>query len=111
MKKLILEAEEDTDIDDIRRMKVRVVPDENSEGNFCNVVVPVLSHEVRAMIDNMLFMSSYDHKSMLEDRVPPACVQDFRATALRLTRENESNFYHLWSLEGISQATLSTSRS
>ena len=95
MKKLILEpeAEEDKDIDDIRRMKVRApVPDENSEGNFCNVDVPVLSHEVRAMI----FMSSYGHKSMLEDRVPPACIQDFRTTALRLARENESNFYHLW---------------
>lgn len=97
MKKLILEAEDDKDVDDIRRMKVRVpVPDELNEGNFSNVDVPLLSHEVRAMIDNMLFMSTYGHKSMFEDRVPQACIQDFRTTALRLARENESNFYLLW---------------
>ena len=98
MKKLILEAEDDKDIDDIRRMKVRVpVPDEHNEGNFCNVDVPIISHEVRAMIDNMLFMGAYGHKSMFEsNRTRPAFRAAFAAYSLKIAIDEVDDFFESW---------------
>ena len=48
------------------------------------------------MIDNMLFVACYGHKVMFEDRVPQSSILSFRSVALKMARENESNFYHLW---------------
>jgi hypothetical protein len=71
MKKLILDAKTAKDVEDIRKMTVKVsIPDEHNEGEFFTREVPLLSTEVRAMIDNMLFLACYGHKVMFEDRVP-----------------------------------------
>ena len=68
MKTLILEARTAEDIENIRRTKVRVpVADEHNEGEFTYTDLPLLSTEVRAMIDNMLSVSCYGHKVMFED--------------------------------------------
>jgi hypothetical protein len=99
MKKLILDAKtpEDVDSEEIRKTTVVVsIPDEHSEGEFRTTEVPLLSTEVRAMIDNMLFVACYGHKVMFEDRVPQSSILAFRSVALKMARENESNFYHLW---------------
>ncbi len=83
MKTLILEARTAEDIEAIRRTKVRVpVPDEHNEGEFTYTELPLLSTEVRAMIDNMLSVSCYGHKVMFEDRVPQASMLAFRSCAM-----------------------------
>jgi hypothetical protein len=99
MKKVILDAKTDADVDAIRKMKVKVaIPDDGDDGEFVTVEVPLLSHDVRAMIDNMIFVSCYGHtgKKMFEDRVPRETIVAFRSCAYNNAREQESGFYHLW---------------
>ena len=97
MKKLILEAKTAEDIEEIRRLRVRVaMPDEQNEGEFVAIDVPMLSNEVWAMIDNMLFLACYGHKGMFEDRVSQSSILAFRSCALKNARDNESEFFHLW---------------
>ena len=96
-KKVILDAKTAEDVDAIQKMKVKFsIPDEANEGDFVSVQVPLLSNEIRCMIDNMLFVACYGHKVMFEDRVPQSCILSFRAVALKNARDNESNFYFLW---------------
>jgi hypothetical protein len=97
MKKLILEAKTAEDVDAIRDTKVKVaIPDEDDSGEYTTVEVPLLSHDVRAMIDNMIFVACYGHKKMFEARVPRESIVAFRNTALNCAKEQESNFYRLW---------------
>jgi hypothetical protein len=97
MKKVILEAKTAEDVDAIRDTKVKVaIPDEGNDGEFTTVEVPLLSHDVRAMIDNMIFVGCYGHKKMFEARVPRDSIVAFRNTALNCAKEQESNFYRLW---------------
>jgi hypothetical protein len=97
MKKEILEAETAADIDALRQHKVRVpVPDQFNEGTFITAEIPLLSPEVRAMIDNMLYVSCYGHKAMFEDRVPPASIIAFRTCALKIACDKESEFFNSW---------------
>ena len=97
MKKQILDAKTDEDVEEIRNTKVRVaIPDEGNDGEFTTVEVPLLSHDVRAMIDNIIFVACYGHKKMFEERVPRDTRVAFRITALNSAKEQESNFYRLW---------------
>lgn len=97
MKKVILDAKTDKDVDEISKMRVRVaIPDDHDDGEFTTVEVPLLSHDVRAMIDNIIFVACYGHKKMFEDRVPRDTNVAFRSTSLACAKEQESNFYRLW---------------
>ncbi len=87
MKNVILEAKTAQDVDAIRKMLVKVsIPDKKNEGEFIVGQVPLLSDDVRAMIDNMLFVACYGHKEMFEDRVPQTTMLAFRNVALRNSR-------------------------
>ncbi len=80
MKKLILDAKTVEDVEDIRKMTVKVtIPDEQNEGEFSTREVPLLSTEVLVMIDNMHFLACYGHKVMFEDRVPQSSILAFRS--------------------------------
>jgi hypothetical protein len=69
MKKIILDAKTAEDVEDIRKMTVKVsIPDEENEGEFKTKDVPLLSTALWAMMDNMLFLACYGHKVMFEDR-------------------------------------------
>jgi hypothetical protein len=97
MKKVILDAKTDSDVDAIRKMRVKVaIPDMHDDGEFTTVEVPLLSHDVRAMIDNMIFVACYGHKKMFEARVPLETRVAFRSSALNCAKEQEGGFYHLW---------------
>ncbi len=77
MKKVILEVKTDAEVDAIRKMQVKVaIPDDNSEGKFMNVQIPLLSYDVRAMIDNMIFLACNGHKKMFEGRVPQQTIDN-----------------------------------
>ncbi len=60
--------------------------------------VPLISSEIRAMIDKMLYLSCYDHKDMFEDRVPPASRLRviFANLALKIAREKGNDFFASW---------------
>jgi hypothetical protein len=97
MKKTILDAKTDEDVDEIRKMRVKVaIPDDGNDGEFTNVEVPLLRQDVRAMIDNIIFVAWYRHKKMFEARVPRDTIVAFRSTAFTCAKEQESNFYRLW---------------
>ena len=97
LKKLILEAKTEKDVDAIRKMRVVLpVPDEQNEGEFINVDQPLLSINFRSMIDNMLFIGCYGHKQMHEDRVPEHSILAFKNAAVKIAREQEDSFYYLW---------------
>ena len=97
MKKVILDAKTDKDVDEISKMRVRVaIPDDHDDGEFTTVEVPLLSHDVRAMINNIIFVACYGHKKMFEARVPLDTSVAFRSTSLACAKEQESNFYRLW---------------
>jgi hypothetical protein len=97
MKKVILDAKTDEDVDEISKMRVRVaIPDDHDDGEFTTVEVPLLSHDVRAMIDNIIFVSCYGHKKMFEERVPRETIVAFRSCALKCAKEQEKSFYYLW---------------
>ena len=72
------------------------VPDEHNEGEFINMETPLLSTNFHAMIDNMLFVGCYGHKTMFEDRVPQFSILSFRNAAVKIAREQEDSFYYLW---------------
>ena len=85
LKRLILEAKTSKDIEAIRKMRATLpVPDEHNEGEFINMETPLLSTNFRAIIDNMLFVGCYGHKTMFEDRVPQASNLAFRNVAVRI---------------------------
>ena len=97
MKKVILDAKTDQDVDEISKMRVRVaIPDDHDDGEFTTVEVPLLSHDVRAMIDNIIFVSCYGHKKMFEARVPAETRVAFRSAAFNCAKEQEGSFYYLW---------------
>ena len=56
------------DIDTLRAEKVRLVDLDN--GEIVVLEERLISPQIRAMIDNICYMSVYGHRSMLESRLP-----------------------------------------
>ena len=95
LKNEILQAGTDDAIDELRAKRVTVfLRDEENE--LVTKEIPLISPAIRAMIDNILFVSVYGHKTMWEARTRPA----FRATVLaqiaKEAKDNEDAFYDSW---------------
>jgi hypothetical protein len=77
-------------------MKTKIlVPYE--DGNIHTDEVPLVSPELRAMVDNMLFLSAYGHKTMFEsNRTRPAFRAPFAAYSLKFAIEKVDEFYSSW---------------
>ena len=56
----------------------------------------LISPQIRAMIDNVCYMSVYGHQSMLESRLPLSRISGFAKYALKAARDNEADFYESW---------------
>ena len=56
----------------------------------------LISPQIRAMIDNICYMSVYGHRSMLESRLPLSRISGFADYALKAARDNEADFYESW---------------
>jgi hypothetical protein len=94
LSKKIEDAKTAADIDALRQERIRLVDLDNGE-----VVVrdeQLISPQIRAMIDNICFMSVYGHRSMLEARLPPGKILGFADYALKAARDNEAVFYESW---------------
>ena len=91
----IMQAGTDDAIDELRAKRV-VVFLRDGENELVAKEIPLISPAIRALIDNILFVSIYGHKSMWEARTRPA----FRATVLaqiaKEAKDNEDAFYDSW---------------
>ncbi len=76
------------EIDEIGAMKVKVVV-ADEDGNYNSVEVTFVSPELRAMVDNMCFVSAYGHKTMFKsNRTRPAFRAAFAACSLKVAIDN-----------------------
>ncbi len=91
--KQILEASTPEAIDALRTKTVRVVVQEGTE--FLNVEVPLISAEIRAMVDNICYMSVYGHRTMFE-KISPSRRAAFYEYSVKMARDCENEFYESW---------------
>ncbi len=93
---MYLQAQTSEEIDAVAQMKLKIqVLDEDL--NYVTKEIPYVSAEVRAMVDNMLFLSAYGHKSMFEsDRTRQEFRKAFTEYSLQAAIDNESKFYSSW---------------
>ena len=81
---------------DIRGLKAKV-PVADEDGNYHTTEVPLIGPQIRAMIDNMLFMGAYGHKSMFEsNRTRPAFRAAFAAYSLKIAIDKVDDFFESW---------------
>ena len=105
---MYLQAQTSEEIDAVSRMKLKVlVLDEDL--NYVTNEVPYVSAEIRAMVDNMLFLSAYGHKSMFEsDRTRQEFRKAFAQYSLQAANDNEAIFYSSWKEYRVSNPTVHT---
>ena len=105
---MYLQAQTSEEIDAVSRMKLKVsVLDEDL--NYVTKEVPYISAEVRAMVDNMLFMSAYGHKSMFEsDRTRQEFRKAFAQYSLQAAIDHEAQFYSSWKEYRVNNPTVHT---
>jgi hypothetical protein len=93
MSKLILEANTPGEIDDLRAMTIKVNDYDTTKE------VPMISSEIRAIIDNTLFLGAYGHRSRFEATaggVPVANRTAFYEVSMKLAEEKIDEFYDSW---------------
>ncbi len=92
--KEILEATTPVEIDTLCNRTVRMV--RYIDGEFITESEPFISPELRAIIDNILFMSVFVHKTLIEQRVLQLRRAAFEKVALEVAQNNENEFYDAW---------------
>ena len=90
----ILKAQTPAEIDELRMKKIKMDVMDGDE--FITKEVSFISPELRAMVDNIIFMSVYGHNSLFEQRVSVGRRTAFREYALKAARDNEDEFYASW---------------
>ena len=92
--KEIAEASTAAEIQALRTMAVKVV--RYTDGEYVTESAPLISTELRAIVDNILFMSVYGHKTLFEQRVSPQRRAAFQKMAHDVAENNEDEFYEAW---------------
>jgi hypothetical protein len=92
--KKIEDAKTAAHIDALREERIRLV--DLLDGEIVVRDEQLISPQIRAMIDNICYMSVYGHRSMLEARLPPSKILGFTDYALKTARDNEAAFYESW---------------
>uniref|UniRef100_A0A7S0MVG4 Uncharacterized protein n=1 Tax=Cryptomonas curvata TaxID=233186 RepID=A0A7S0MVG4_9CRYP len=91
--KEIVEANKPEEIDNLRLRKVKVVSHDGND--FTAQEIPLISDDMRAMIDNICYMGVYCHKTMFE-RLSVTRRTAFREHTLKMARDFEDEFYTSW---------------
>ncbi len=87
-----MQADSPEEIAEVREMKMKV-PVAEEDGNIHTHEVSLVSPELRSMVDNMLSMSAYGHKSMFEsNQTRPAFRAAFAAYSLKVAIERLDEF-------------------
>ena len=92
--KEIAEASTAAEIQALRSFDVKVV--RYTDGEYVTESAPLISTELRAIVDNILFMSVYGHKTLFEQRVSPQRRAAFQKMAHDVAENNEDEFYEAW---------------
>ncbi len=94
---MYLQAQTPAEIDEIRDMTVNWA-DTDADDNWVTKKSPLVSTQVRAMVDMMCFCGAYCHKSMLESptRTRLAFRTSFQEYALLIAHERVDEFYSSW---------------
>ena len=91
-----VQAQTREEILEIRGLKAKV-PVADEDGNYHTTEVPLIGPPIRGMIDNMLFMGAYGHKTMFEsNRTRPAFRAAFAAHSLKVSIEKADDFFESW---------------
>ena len=93
MSKLILEANTPDEIDDLRAMTITINDYDKT------LEVPLISSEIRAIIDNALFMGAFGHRSRFEavpGGVPVANRTAFYENSIKIAEDRIDDFYESW---------------
>ena len=93
MGKAIAEATTAAEIDRLRAMKIKVVTLDGSE--CITEEVPVMSTQIRAMIDDICFMPCYGHRQNYE-KISPARRAAFADYSRKVANDYEDEFYESW---------------
>jgi hypothetical protein len=80
-------------IDALRAEMVKVVKQEGAE--LMTVEIPLISAEIRAMVDNICYMSVYGHRTTFE-KIPVTRRAAFNEYTLRIAKDYEDEFYNSW---------------
>ena len=91
--KRIVDANTPQEIEALRSTTVRVVAQDDTE--IINVEIPLISAEMRAMVDNICYMSVYGHRSMFE-KISLNRRAAFAQYTLKAARDYEEEFYASW---------------
>jgi hypothetical protein len=92
--KEIVEANTPAEIEALRNRTIRNV--HCKDGEFITGSEPFISAELRAIVDNILFMSVYGHKTLFETRVSGPRRAGFQKVALEVAQKNEDEFFEAW---------------
>ena len=93
---MYMQAQIPSKIDAVAKMELKVTVLDD-DFNHVSKEVPYVSPVVRAMLDNMLFLSAYGHKTMFEsDRTRQAFRTAFAEYSLQAAIDNEDAFYSSW---------------
>ena len=92
--KEILEASSPEEIDLLRSKTVKVVVEE--DGDLITKEIKMISTAIRAMVDNICYLSVYGHPSNLNEKCPAARTLAFTAMAAKIATDNEDRFYEGW---------------
>ena len=91
-----VQAQTREEILEIRGLKAKV-PVADEDGNYHTTEVPLIGPPIRGMIDNMLFMGAYGHKTMFEsNRTRPAFRAAFAAHSLKIAIDKADDFFESW---------------
>ena len=91
--KRIVDANTPQEIEALRSTSVRVVAQEGTE--IINTEIPLISAEMRAMVDNICYMSVYGHRTLFEKISLPLRAA-FAQHTLKIARDFEEEFYSSW---------------
>jgi len=69
-----------------------------------NVDRPLISAEIRAMVDNICYMSVYGHRSMFE-KISVTRRAAFNNYTLKIAIVHEDEFYAFWSQQAVTLVT------
>ena len=87
MKKQILEGAGDEALDALRENLVLVAVFKFKDSEIVNVDTHLISAEIRAIVDVMLYVACYGHKDLFEERLPPAGCLAFTDLSLKIARD------------------------
>ncbi len=78
----------------MRTKTMKVVVEE--DGKICTKEIKMTSTAIRAMVDNICYLSVYGHASTLSEKCPAARTLAFTVMAMRAASEHQEKFYDGW---------------